>query len=63
MAYKFIQWLHEQKVECFVAPYEADAQLAYLARTGYVDCVITEDSDLVAFQTPKVCLCAQRLTI
>jgi exonuclease-1 len=54
MAFKFIQWLREQRIECFVAPYEADAQLAYLARTGYVDCVISEDSDLVAFQTPKV---------
>jgi hypothetical protein len=24
-------------VECIVAPYEADAQLAHLSRTGYVD--------------------------
>jgi 5'-3' exonuclease len=54
MAFKFMQWLKEQNVQYFVAPYEADAQLAYLARTGYVDCVISEDSDLVAFQTPKM---------
>jgi len=41
-------------VECLVAPYEADAQLAYLARQGYVNAVITEDSDLLAFGCPTV---------
>lgn len=37
-----------------MAPYEADAQLAYLARTKYVDFVISEDSDLLVFETPRV---------
>lgn len=32
-----------------VAPYEADAQLAYLERIGIVDGIITEDSDLLVF--------------
>lgn len=32
-----------------VAPYEADAQLAYLERAGIVDGIITEDSDLLVF--------------
>lgn len=32
-----------------VAPYEADAQLAYLERQGIVDGIITEDSDLLVF--------------
>ncbi len=32
-----------------VAPYEADAQLAYLFKSGQVDVVFTEDSDLLAF--------------
>ncbi len=32
-----------------VAPYEADAQLAYLSKRNIVDLVITEDSDLVVF--------------
>ena len=32
-----------------VAPFEADAQLAYLFHTKHVDLVITEDSDLLAF--------------
>ncbi|XP_070541066.1 exonuclease 1-like [Ptychodera flava] len=37
-----------------VAPYEADAQMAYMARRGIVDFVMTEDSDLLAYGAPKV---------
>jgi hypothetical protein len=37
-----------------IAPYEADAQLAYLARAGEVAAVITEDSDLLAYGCPVV---------
>ena len=32
----------ERNVDCIVAPYEADAQLAYLSVTGLADFVITE---------------------
>lgn len=32
-----------------VAPYEADAQLAYLTKNGLADGVITEDSDCLPF--------------
>lgn len=32
-----------------MAPYEADAQLAYLEKINYVDMVMTEDSDLLAY--------------
>ncbi|OII73053.1 xpg (rad-related) exonuclease [Cryptosporidium ubiquitum] len=39
----------EYKIECIVAPYEADAQLSYLSRIKYVDAVITEDSDMLVF--------------
>jgi exonuclease-1 len=46
--------LNKLDIEYIVAPYEADAQLAFLARTGYVDCVMTEDGDLLAYQTPTV---------
>lgn len=49
MAYKAMRLAKEKGIECIVAPYEADAQLAYLSRTGYVDCIVTEDSDLLAF--------------
>lgn len=37
-----------------VAPYEADAQLAHLSRTGAVDAVITEDSDCLPYGCKKV---------
>jgi 5'-3' exonuclease len=32
-----------------VSPYEADGQLAYLANQGFIDLIVTEDSDLVAY--------------
>ena len=41
-------------VECIVAPYEADAQLAFLEKASIVDLVITEDSDLLAFGCKRV---------
>ncbi|KAG5185782.1 PIN domain-like protein [Tribonema minus] len=37
-----------------VAPYEADAQLGYLCRSGQIDLVITEDSDLLLFGCTRV---------
>ena len=39
---------------CIVSPYEADAQLAYLSRIGFIDAIITEDSDLVCFSAKKI---------
>ena len=36
-------------VEYLVAPYETDAQLAYLSKKNLIDYVITEDSDLIAY--------------
>ena len=44
MAYELIKALRAAGVRYVVAPYEADAQLAYLSRKGVVDIVITEDS-------------------
>lgn len=41
-------------VDCIVAPYEADAQLAYLTKCHLAQAVITEDSDLLAFGCKKV---------
>ena len=48
----WVQVLKREGIECIVAPYEADAQLAYLALTGDVDAVITEDSDLLPYGCP-----------
>lgn len=40
---------------CYVvAPYEADAQMTFLAISKRVDAVITEDSDLIPFGCPRV---------
>lgn len=49
-----MQALKRDGVEFIVAPYEADAQMAYMALSGDVDAVITEDSDLLAYGCPKV---------
>jgi exonuclease-1 len=50
----FEQVLRQMNVEYVVAPYEADAQLAFFGLHGHVDLVITEDSDLIAYGCPKV---------
>ncbi|CAF0732042.1 unnamed protein product [Didymodactylos carnosus] len=42
--------LRQMGVDCLVAPYEADAQLAYLNSSGIADLVITEDSDLILYK-------------
>ncbi|XP_021517098.1 exonuclease 1 isoform X2 [Meriones unguiculatus] len=56
MAHKVIKAARALGVDCLVAPYEADAQLAYLNKAGVVQAVITEDSDLLAFGCKKVIL-------
>ncbi|KAF4018369.1 hypothetical protein G4228_010131 [Cervus hanglu yarkandensis] len=56
MAHSVIKAARSQGVDCLVAPYEADAQLAYLNKAGIVQAVITEDSDLLAFGCKKVIL-------
>jgi len=54
MAREVIQACRARNVDCIVAPYEADAQLAYLNRSGLADLVITEDSDLTLFGCTKI---------
>ncbi|BDA46978.1 probable exonuclease 1 at N-terminal half [Coccomyxa sp. Obi] len=53
-AKQFIEALKAANVEFIVAPYEADAQMAYLALNGLVHAVITEDSDMLAYGCPRV---------
>ncbi|XP_070027514.1 exonuclease 1 isoform X2 [Nicotiana sylvestris] len=58
MAHQLIQILKSENIEFVVAPYEADAQLAYLSsleeeKSGIV-AVISEDSDLLAYGCPAV---------
>ena len=54
MAFEFISLLKQQNVEYYVAPYEADAQLAFMFKTGRAQVVITEDSDLLIFGVNRV---------
>ncbi|XP_071337657.1 exonuclease 1 [Trachinotus anak] len=56
MAHSLIKAARARGVDCVVAPYEADAQLAYLTKSGLAQAVITEDSDLLAFGCKKVIL-------
>lgn len=56
MTYKVIQALKILKVEYIVAPYEADAELAHLFKIGYIDAVMTEDSDMFAYGVTSVLL-------
>ncbi|KAL1318425.1 exonuclease 1 [Arachis ipaensis] len=58
MAYQLIQTLRSESIEFVVAPYEADAQLAYMSNLevekGGIAAVITEDSDLIAYGCPAI---------
>ena len=49
MIHLFIRQLKQLNVEYVVAPYESDAQLAFLYKQRLIDFVITEDSDLLPF--------------
>ncbi|CAG4939138.1 unnamed protein product [Parnassius apollo] len=54
MALALIKECRKRNVDCIVAPYEADAQLAYLNIKNIAQLVITEDSDLILFGCTKV---------
>lgn len=49
VTYLVPQKLKEKSVLFVVAPYEADAQLAFLMQNGLADAVLTEDSDCLPF--------------
>lgn len=49
MAGQLIRELKKLGVQYVVAPYEADAQLAYLEKKGLIQGVLSEDSDLLVF--------------
>ena len=50
----FMDVLKELEIEFVVAPYEADAQMAYMVKSGVADFAISEDSDLIAYGCPKI---------
>ena len=54
MARQFIEELKKIGVQYVVAPYEADAQLAYLEQKGIIHGVLSEDSDLLVFGAKRL---------
>ena len=54
MARQLIEELKKAGVQYVVAPYEADAQLAYLERQGIIQGMLSEDSDLLVFGAKRL---------
>lgn len=54
MAGQLIEELKKAGVQYVVAPYEADAQLAYLERQGIIQGMLSEDSDLLVFGAKRL---------
>lgn len=54
MVHRVVQKCREEQIDYIVAPFEADAQIAYLVNHGIADYAITEDSDLLVFGCKKV---------
>lgn len=49
-----IHYCRQENIKYIVAPYEADAQLAFLNNNGHCEFVITEDSDLILYGCKKI---------
>ncbi|KAL8784165.1 MAG: hypothetical protein Q9213_004140 [Squamulea squamosa] len=54
MARQIIEELKALGVQYVVAPYEADAQLAYLEKKGFIQGILSEDSDLLVFGAKRL---------
>jgi 5'-3' exonuclease len=54
LVHQWLKLLRARGIPFVVAPYEADAQLAYLYRTAQCAAVLTEDSDLIPFGVGRV---------
>ena len=57
---RFIALARDLSINYVVAPYEADAQLAWLMQHSLVDACVTEDSDLVAFGCDRIFIRLER---
>ena len=49
IVYFFIDFLKTKEYQYIVAPYESDSQLYYLYAKKYIDYIVSEDSDIIAF--------------
>lgn len=55
MARNLMKGLRTKGIDFIVAPFEADAQMAYMVNNGFADFVVTEDSDLLVYNC-RLCL-------
>ena len=46
------EYFNDDKLMAFVAPYEADPQLAYMFYAGMTDIVVSSDSDMLLYGVP-----------
>lgn len=54
MIKRTIETLKVMNIPFIVSPYESDAQLTFLSLNDVVDCVVTEDSDLVVYGCRRI---------
>ena len=54
--------LRQLNIECVVSPFEAEPQCAYLCKTGYTECTITDDVDAHMYGDHRVSLLTDSLT-
>ncbi|KAM0681570.1 hypothetical protein GINT2_000083 [Glugoides intestinalis] len=52
--YSVLKTLQASNIEFIISPYEADAQLCFLQKIGYIDYILTEDSDLIVYGATKI---------
>lgn len=52
--HSILNLLKMNQIEFIVSPYEADAQLYFLQKVGYIDHILTEDSDLIVYGSSSV---------
>ena len=54
LMFKVIDFLQFRNQNVLVAPYESDPQLAFLQRTGKIEYIVSEDSDMFALGCYKI---------
>jgi 5'-3' exonuclease len=54
LVYEVVDYLKYKGLDFIVAPYEADSQMAYLYHSKKVDFIISEDSDMIAYDCYKI---------
>lgn len=50
----FELYIKDYKIPSIISAHEADAQLAYMYKQGLIDCVLTNDSDLIVYKVSKI---------